>query len=203
MRTLIKLIVILLLIAFAFWLGTVANDKEKLRDDLLRLHVIANSDSMEDQQIKLQVRDAIVERLETVMPELTDMESAKAYLQEHLEELQQVANDVLISAGNHCRAVVTLAKSAFPTRVYDTFTLPAGIYESLKVTIGAGEGQNWWCVVFPSLCASATTDGAEDTAVSAGFSDRLAGTLTGKPQYRIRFFVLDCFGWAENLFYRQ
>ena len=116
MRTLIKLIVILLLIAFAFWLGTVANDKEKLQEDLLRLHVIANSDSEEDQKIKLQVRDAIVQRLEAVMPDLTDMESAKAYLQENLEELQQVANDVLEAAGNQCRAVVTLGKSAFPTR---------------------------------------------------------------------------------------
>ena len=73
MRTLIKLIVVLLLIAFAFWLGTVANDKEKLRDDLLRLHVIANSDSVEDQQIKLQVRDAIVEHLNAVMPDVTDV----------------------------------------------------------------------------------------------------------------------------------
>ena len=203
MRTLIKLIVILLLIAFAFWLGTVANDKEKLREDLLRLHVIANSDSAEDQQIKLQVRDAIIQHLDAVMPEMADMESAKAYLQEHLDEIQQVANDVLETAGNKCRAVVTLAKSVFPTRVYDTFTLPAGIYESLKVTIGAGEGQNWWCVVFPSLCVSATTDDVEDTAVSAGFSDRLARTLTGKTKYRIRFFVLDCFGWTENLFYRN
>ena len=203
MSKLIKLIVILLLIALAFWLGTVANDKEKLQDDLLRLHVIANSDSEDDQQIKLQVRDAIVQRLEAVMPELTDMESAKAYLQENLAELQQVANDVLEAAGNQCRAVVTLGKSAFPTREYETFTLPDGIYQSLKVNIGSGEGQNWWCVVFPSLCVSATTDDVEDTAVSAGFSDRLAGTLTGKPQYRIRFFVLDYFGWAENLFFRN
>lgn len=203
MRTLIKLIVILLLIAFAFWLGTVANDKEKLQEDLLRLHVIANSDSQEDQQIKLQVRDAIVQRLEAVMPDLTDMEATKAYLQENLEELQQVANDVLEAAGKQCRAVVTLGKSAFPTREYETFTLPAGIYQSLKVTIGSGEGKNWWCVVFPSLCVSATSDDAEDTAVSAGFSDRLAGTLTGKSRYRIRFFVLDYFGWAENLFFRN
>ena len=203
MKKFLKLIVIILLIAAAFWLGTVAGDKQKIQDNLLRLHVIANSDSAEDQSLKLQVRDAITEKLESVMSEFKDIDSAKAFLQENLDELQKVANDVLREAGNKCKAVVTLAKSAFPQRDYETFSLPAGVYESLRVTIGNGEGQNWWCVVFPSLCVSATTDGFEDTAVSAGFSDRVAGTLTGKPQYRIRFFVLDCFGWVENLFYRN
>lgn len=203
MRKFWKLIAFILLIASAFWFGTVASDKQKIQDNLLRLHVIANSDSPEDQSIKLQVRDAITQKLESAMLKIKDIDSAKAYIQENLDELQKVANDVLTEAGNKCRAVVTLAKSAFPQREYDTFSLPAGVYESLRVTIGNGEGQNWWCVVFPSLCVSATTDGFEDTAVSAGFSDRLAGTLTGQPQYRIRFFVLDCFGWVENLFYRD
>ncbi len=202
MRKIVKLTSTLLLLTAAFWLGTVASDKEKLQEDLIRLHVVANSDSAEDQQVKLQVRDAITARLETVMAELPDMEAAKAYLQENLPELERVANDVLEAAGDGYHAVVTLAKEKFPTREYDTFTLPAGIYESLRVTIGSGEGQNWWCVVFPSLCVSATADGFEGTAVSAGFSDRLAGTLTGKPEYRFRFFVLDCFGWVENWFYR-
>jgi stage II sporulation protein R len=203
MRKLWKRIIFILLIVATFWLGTVVSDKQKIQDNLLRLHVIANSDSVEDQSIKLQVRDAITQKLEDAMAEFKDIDSAKAYIQENLGELQKVANDVLIEAGDKCRAVVTLAKSAFPQRDYETFSLPAGVYESLRVTIGDGEGQNWWCVVFPSLCVSATTDGFEDTAVSAGFSDRLAGTLTGRPQHRIRFFVLDCFGWIENLFYQN
>ena len=202
MRKIAKLISTLLLLAFAFWIGTVASDKEKLEEDLIRLHVVANSDSAEDQQLKLQVRDAITAKLETVMSQLPDMEAAKTYLQENLPELERVANETLKAAGDSCRALVTLAREKFPTREYDTFTLPAGIYESLRVTIGSGEGKNWWCVVFPSLCVSATSDAFEDTAVSAGFSDRLAGTLTKKPEYRVRFFVLDCLGWMENWFYR-
>lgn len=117
--------------------------------------------------------------------------------------IETVANDVLRSVGSSCRAVVTLGKEAFPTREYDTFTLPAGVYESLRVTIGSGEGQNWWCVVFPKLCVSATTDGFEDTAAGAGFSELLSGSLTGKPQYRVRFFLLDCFGWVENWIYKK
>ena len=201
MKKIAKFILVNLLLVAAFWLGTVASDKAVLSQDLIRLHVVANSDSPEDQQIKLQVRNAIIEKLESVMDDLPDAESAKAYLQEHLPELEQVANDVLNSLKDGCHAVVTLAKEAFPTREYDTFTLPAGVYESLRVTIGSGEGQNWWCVVFPSLCVSASSDGFEDTAVGAGFSDRLAGTLSGQQEYRVRFFILDCFGWVENLFH--
>ena len=198
MRKIAKFISTLLLIAVAFYLGTVSSDRKMLSENLIRLHVVADSDSAEDQAIKLRVRDAITSKLETVVKDLPDVETAKAYLQEHLPELEQVANDVLKAAGNGCRAVVTLAKEAFPTREYDTFTLPAGIYESLRVTIGSGEGHNWWCVVFPSLCVSATSDGFEDTAAGAGFSDGLTDTLTGKKEYRVRFFLLDCFGWMEN-----
>ena len=201
MRKIAKLISTLLLLVAAFYLGTVASDRQALSQNLIRLHVVADSNSAEDQAIKLQVRDAITAKLETVMDELPDLETAKAYLEAHLPELEQIANDALKAAGNGCQAVVTLAKEAFPTREYDTFTLPAGIYESLRVTIGSGEGKNWWCVVFPSLCASATTDGFEDTAVGAGFSDRVAGTLTGKQEYKVRFFLLDCFGWVENWIY--
>ncbi len=198
MKKIAKFIIGGLLLTAAFWLGTVASDKAVLSQDLIRLHVVADSDSPEDQQIKLQVRDAIIEKLESAMDDLPDVESAKAYLQEHLPELEKIANDVLQSLKDGCHAVVSLAQEAFPTREYDTFTLPAGVYESLRVTIGSGEGQNWWCVVFPSLCVSATSDGFEDAAVGAGFSDRLTGTLSGKKEYRVRFFILDCFGWVEN-----
>ena len=198
MKKIAKFVSTLLLLAAAFYLGTVASDKQMLSENLIRLHVVADSDSAEDQAIKLRVRDAITSKLEAVMEDFPDVDAAKVYLQAHLSELEQVANDVLKAAGNGCRAVVTLAKEAFPTREYDTFTLPAGIYESLRVTIGSGEGHNWWCVVFPSLCVSATSDGFEDTAAGAGFSDGLTDTLTGKKEYRVRFFLLDCFGWMEN-----
>ncbi|MBE6920123.1 MAG: stage II sporulation protein R [Ruminococcaceae bacterium] len=201
MKKFAKFVSTLLLVVVAFYLGSVSSDKRLLSENLIRLHVVADSNSAEDQAIKLQVRDAITAKLETVMEDFPDLETAKAYLQAHLPELEKIANDTLAAAGNSCQAVVTLAKEAFPTREYDTFTLPAGIYESLRVTIGSGEGKNWWCVVFPSLCASATTEGFEDTAVSAGFSDRVTGTLTGKQEYCVRFFLLDCFGWVENWIY--
>lgn len=203
MRKIRKFISTLLLIAAAFYIGTLASDKQMLSDDLIRLHVVADSDSAEDQAIKLQVRDAITAKLESIMENLPDAEAAKAYLQEHLGELEQLANEVLQAAGNSCKAVVSFAKEAFPTREYDTFTLPAGIYESLRVTIGSGEGRNWWCVIFPGLCVSATSDGMEDTAAGAGFSNTLSGALTGKQEYKVRFFLLDCIGWVENWIFQK
>ena len=202
MKKFVSFLVVCGLLAGAFWLGTVMDDRQTLHDSLIRLHVVGASNSKEDQEIKLLVRDAITKRLESVMAELPDMETAKAYIQANLPELEKVANNVLQAAGTAKKAVVSFMEEAFPLREYDTFTLPAGIYESLRVTIGEGVGKNWWCVVFPRLCVSATAEGFEDTAVSAGFSDRLTGTLVGKPEYQVRFFLLDCIGWVENFFHK-
>lgn len=202
MKKILSLFLICSLVAGAFWLGTVADDRQTLRESLIRLHVVGASNSQEDQEIKLKVRDAITEKLEAVMSKLPDMETARAYIQAHLPELEAAANSALQAAGSAKEAVVSLMKEAFPAREYDTFSLPAGVYESLRVTIGEGAGKNWWCVVFPRLCVSATSRDFTDTAVGAGFTDRLTGTLVGEPKYRVRFYLLDCLGWVENLLHK-
>ena len=202
MKKFAKFVSTLLLVVVAFYLGSVSSDKRLLSENLIRLHVVADSNSAEDQAIKLQVRDAITAKLETVMEDFPDLETAKAYLQAHLPELEKIANDTLAAAGNSCQAVVTLAKEAFPTREYDTFTLPAGIYESLRVTIGSGEGKNWWCVVFPSLCVGATVEEFSETALCAGMPEGLAGALAGEEEYEVRFFLLDALGKFENFLHK-
>lgn len=202
MKKIAKLLILCLLFVTAVWFGSVLSDCSTLREDLIRLHVVAESDSDEDQAVKLQVRDAIISQLESAMESLPDAETARSYIQSQLPQLQETADQVLEQAGVAARAVVTLGKEAFPTREYETFTLPAGVYESLRITIGTGQGHNWWCVVFPTFCVSATSDGMADTAVSAGFSQSLAGSLTGEKPYQVRFFLLDCIGWIENLFHK-
>lgn len=197
-----KRVGICLILAALVWCSTLLSDRQKLNEDLIRLHVVANSDSPEDQEIKLRVRDAVVSSLQSDLAKVADVEEAKAYLRENLAKIQQIANDVLEKAGFDGGAVVTLCREAFDTRYYDTFTLPAGIYESLRVTIGEGNGHNWWCVVFPSLCLSATTEGFADTAAGAGFSDALRGALTGETEYQVRFFLLDTLGKLETQFFR-
>lgn len=202
MKKIAKLLLLCLLLATAVWFGSVLSDHSDLGENIIRLHVVAESDSDEDQAVKLQVRDAIISQLESAMESLPDAETARSYIQSQLPQLQETADQVLEQAGAAARAVVTLGKEAFPTREYETFTLPAGVYESLRVTIGTGQGHNWWCVVFPTFCVSATSNDMADTAVSAGFSQSLAGSLTGEKPYQVRFFLLDCIGWIENLFYK-
>ena len=161
--------------------------------------MVANSDSQEDQNLKLQVRDAIVEQLNGVMEELDSAQEAKEFLAEHLGELEDTANRVLQQAGSHLKAQVSLALEEFPTRVYDTFQLPAGLYEALRVTIGEGAGHNWWCVVFPTLCVPASSEGFQETAEASGLSSQLAGTLTREEgEYEIRFQFLDWLGQVKN-----
>ena len=198
MRFIRRIVGSCMLLAVVFYLGTVVADKQELRENVIRLHVVADSDSQQDQQVKLQVRDALTAYLQPVLDQLPDMDTARAYLETQLPELEQIANNALKAAGQTATAAVSLAKEAFSKRDYETFSLPSGIYESLRVTIGSGEGKNWWCVVFPSLCVSATTDSLEDTAAGAGFSDSLVGSISGKQEYRVRFFVMDCLGWLEN-----
>ena len=171
-----------------------------LRNELVRLHVVGASDSDADQAMKLRLKDAVVESLREDMGKLTDAGEAKAYLQENLPKIEAFANQFLCSAGCTDSARVTLAVEEFTTRVYDTFTLPAGVYDALRITIGEGEGKNWWCVVFPGLCIPATGEGFADVAAGAGFSDALNSTLCGEDGYEIRFFLLDALGRLENIF---
>ena len=201
MRKLMKRVAICFLIAAFGWGCTLLTDREQLNEELIRLHVVANSDSEEDQNIKLRVRDAVVSSLQSDLENVADVAAAKAYLQENLPKIQNIANETLDAAGFDGEAIVTLCKETFDTRYYDTFTLPAGVYESLRIVIGEGGGHNWWCVVFPSLCIPATTEGFADTAVGAGFSESLSGALTGEEEYEVRFFLLDALGRLENYFF--
>lgn len=199
MKKLLKFVCILLALYVVFWCGTLYADRKALNENLIRLHVVANSDSEEDQALKLKVRDAVVDRLQETMQNLPDVEDAKAYLEEHLPELEAFVNQLIRELGFTDTAKVSLNREAFDIREYDTFSLPSGQYESLRITIGEGEGKNWWCVVFPTLCLPATSEDFEDTAVGAGFSKGLTESLQSD-SFHIRFFLLDCLGQIENFF---
>ena len=181
------------------FLANLAADRAVLRQDVVRLHVVGASNGEVDQEIKLQVRDAVLETLEQEMTGVTDASQAKDWIAAHLPLIEEAANDALAAAGSGDRAAASLRTEAFPQRIYDTFSLPAGLYDALRITIGAGEGRNWWCVVFPSLCIPETTDGFADVAAGAGFSEDLTAALT--EGYQVRFFLLDLLGQMENFFH--
>lgn len=157
-------------------------EQRALAEKLIRLHVVANSDSAADQAVKLQVRDAVLAAAEGM---------DEAELRENLPRLREAARDCLRQNGVSHPVAVSLRWEDFPTRQYGTFSLPAGRYEALRVTIGAGEGHNWWCVVFPSICFRAAAE-LEEAAVSAGFTDAEVRLITedgGK--YRLKFKLLE------------
>ena len=201
MKEIIKWTALLLIFVVAVTIVDVASDRQKLHESLIRLHVVGASDGEEDQAVKLRVRDAVTGWLQQEMSGIHQAEQARTYLREHLSQIEDIANQTLADAGFSDTVTVSFLEETFPVREYDTFSLPSGVYHSLRIRIGEAEGKNWWCVVFPSLCLGTTVSEMENTAVSAGFDEKLTGTLTGEKEYELRFFLLDCLGMLENFFH--
>ena len=190
-----------LLVLVAGCLLSLGMDWAVLKQDIVRLHVVGASNDPQAQEIKLQVRDAVLERMGAELAQVKDAQEAKDWIENHLGDLEDAANKVLEDAGSPDRAKAVLKKEEFPIRVYDTFSLPAGVYDSLRITIGEGAGRNWWCVVFPSLCIPETAEEFATVAVGAGFSQDLTAALT--EEYEVRFLLLDLLGRVENFFHQE
>ena len=193
-----KLLKIELAALFAFiiciFLSTYNLDKscEGIREGVLRLHVIAASDSKEDQQIKLELRDEILKKGAAVFSQSDTKEEAEEKISASITELENEAKSFLQSKSYPEEVSVSLDKSFFPTRKYNNFTLPAGTYDALKIVIGKGEGKNWWCIMFPALCLPAA-EGKE-----AGFDGILTEdqlNIITKEKYEVRLWLVE--KWQE------
>ena len=165
-------------------------------DTVVRLHVLANSDTEEDQALKLQVRDAVLGVTTSVLADCDTREQAITTLEQHMDELQQAAEQVIAAQGYAYEVTLLLGEEQYPTRSYESFCFPAGEYVSLRVMIGAAQGQNFWCVLFPPLCmsaASASKTQAEEELIAVGLSrDQYAIiTETQQTKYRLRFKILE------------
>lgn len=198
MRKTMLLGLLCLLAAAVLWEGTVIRDRRSLNEDLIRLQVVGASDSAEDQAVKLKVRDAVLAAIGAAMEAAQNPEEALAFLKASLPRIQSCANETLQKLGLSERARVSLCRENFPVRHYDTFTLPSGVYESLRVIIGEGEGHNWWCVAYPSLCLPAAAEDMEAVAADAGLSRPLRGAITGEKPYVLRFYFLDLLGKLQQ-----
>lgn len=132
----------------------------RLASQVIRLHVLANSDSEEDQALKLEVRDRVLETTSALLAGETEPQAAAVLLDQHLDDIAQTAAQEISAQGHDDRVEVRLEQTWFPTRQYQGISLPAGNYLALRVLIGAAEGQNWWCVVFPNLCLPAVSERA-------------------------------------------
>ena len=185
------------------WSGWAGRAQRELSDSVIRLHVIANSDSERDQTLKLAVRDRVLARAETLYPEGATREEAGTALAAHLDELAAAGQQVVAEAGLDYPVSARLTRSWFPTKEYGDFALPAGDYTALKVTIGAGEGQNWWCVAFPPLCLGAASETVDQATQAGHFSGEQAALITREdPGYVLKFKSLELLGQLQGLFDR-
>ena len=169
--------------------------EEEIYESVVRLHVIADSDSEEDQRLKLCVRDAVLNVTNPRLAACTTQKEALECLASCKEELVTAARAALDREGSDDDVEVLIGVEEYPKRSYDSFCFPAGEYVSLRVRIGRGDGKNWWCCLFPPLCLSAATakEDNEDAFVQVGLTKDQYGiiTETGKTKYKVRFKVLE------------
>lgn len=172
---------------------TFAASCARVQTEVLRLHIPANSDSEEDQAVKLKVRDCLLEEFGERLSG-GDLAEAEKKARELLPEIERRAEEILVENGFYYGASAELADMRFTTREYDRLILPAGEYRALRVTLGSGSGHNWWCVIFPQLCLPAVS-------YSEGESDPNVGSVLdsfGKPQkIKVKFAFYE---WLENIF---
>ncbi|MBE6586805.1 MAG: stage II sporulation protein R [Ruminococcaceae bacterium] len=166
------------------------NGEAEIYDNMIRLHVLSNSDSREDQALKLKVRDAVLKKAESINAE----DAAEAYIktEESLEILKKAAEEKIREEGYSYPVSVTLGKERYPEREYDGFTLPAGEYTSLRVLIGEAEGKNWWCVLYPPLC-TASASKREEVFIAAGFTEGQYEAITESENktYKVKFKIVE------------
>ena len=193
-----SLAVVLTLCSLILLLGMLpVHGESEIYENVLRLHVLANSDSEEDQALKLKVRDAVLAKSEELFADCTTREEAIEVTKENLSVLENTARETLRAEGSSDSVRVELGEEEYPTRNYESFCFPAGTYLSLRIILGEGEGQNWWCVLYPPMCLSAASakSSRSDEAITVGFTGEQYRVITetDAPRYRVRFRLLEVF----------
>lgn len=171
-----------------FSLVTFEDDCKSLREDCFRLHIIANSDSAEDQKLKIQVRDSLLKKTSNLFASAKTKKEAIEICENNSEIIKEYAENTIKELGYGYTVKTEIAKAYFPTRTYEKYTLPAGKYDSLKIIIGEGKGKNWWCVMFPSLCIPAFMKREKLSDVLTEDEIKL---MEKNPKYEIRFWIVE------------
>lgn len=178
-----------LIISIFFNIFSFAFSCKIIQKNVLRLHILANSDSSFDQRLKLKVRDEILKSGYDIFNGNETLEQAKLKIAKNLDNIRKIAEKCIVENGCNYAVRVEFEKAFFDTRYYKNFTLPAGEYEALKVVIGEGEGHNWWCVMFPPLCLSAS-DNIDDVNSLSEEEKRL---ILSNPDYEVRFKCVEIY----------
>lgn len=160
-----------------------------LRNSVLRLHILANSDSEHDQNLKIKVRDALLES--DIFDGADSLETAEQIAQNNLDKIVETAENVLSENGCNLPVTAEIADVVFDERVYGDITMPSGEYRALRVKIGSAEGKNWWCVMYPPLCIPAACDVEEDKSAEEVFSESELDIMYHPKKYEVRFAIWD------------
>ncbi len=166
--------------------------QEGIAQKVLRFHVIANSDSEEDQRLKLKVKEALVESLTPKVKNINDITQVKAIVTEQLDSIQEIAEQVISRQGYDYNVSVSLEKCYFPLKIYGNYAFPPGYYEALRVRIGKAEGKNWWCVMFPPLCFvdetySIVDENSKEKLLKLLSEEEYDALISGKTPVKVRF----------------
>lgn len=192
---------LLLGVAVAALLGAWLNVQQRdLADRVIRLHVIANSDSPVDQALKLRVRDRVLAEAGALFAQTDSRAQAQAAILDRLPDLAAAGARAVGEEGYSYPVAASLEEGVwFPTKEYADFALPAGDYTALRLVIGEGGGQNWWCVVFPPLCLGSVTEESAQTAAAAGFSEEQISFITGESEgYVVKFKAMELWDELQN-----
>jgi stage II sporulation protein R len=173
---------------------------ETVKEDVVRLHILANSNSEIDQEVKLKVRDALLETNASILSDSVTKENAKEHFESSKDILLKTAKKTLKENGFNYNVKITLQEEYFNTRTYGNLTFPAGQYTALKVVLGDGEGKNWWCVMFPPLCVPAA-DGLETNETTADYLTQSGEKIVnGGEKYIVKFKFLEIYEELRNKF---
>ncbi len=166
MRNFFKNFIILTILFMIFFALTAysyaSNVSEGLAEDIFRLHILANSDSEEDQALKLKVRDAVLEYMKTLTADISDKQAVIELSKKHSDDFKKIAEQIIQENGYDYSVTIEIGNFYFPTKYYGNISLPAGNYDALKIEIGQAKGQNWWCSLFPPLCFVSVSSGVVD-----------------------------------------
>ena len=170
--------------------------ENEIYQNVLRLHVIANSDSEEDQALKLKVRDKVLEETQELFKDCKTRDEAKSVLQQNLEQIENISEQVIAAEGYSYSVSVELGEEDYPTKNYESCCFPSGEYLSLQIKIGIADGQNWWCVLFPPMCVGAASSGDAFAEVGLTGDQYNIITQSSDAKYKVRFKLLEAFDAA-------
>ncbi len=166
-------------------------------NEVFRLHILANSDSTDDQNLKVKVRDRVLLYTENLFKSATSKENAETLISDNLQDISNVAYKEVVDNGYNYPVKAEITNMYFATRYYENYTLPSGMYDALRITIGSGEGHNWWCVMYPSICVSSEKEQDEKAKETLNENQY---DIVREEQYQYKFKIVEIFEQICSIF---